>query len=72
MSNENFKASDLHRDLVDLFTAVKSGAIGIKQAKEMNNCAGKIIALARTQVEYAVVRDERPNIPFLTSVETPE
>ena len=58
-------ATELREDMLAIYEKIKSGQIDLKTAKELNNCAGKIINSAKVQVEYAVVRNEKPNIEFL-------
>ena len=45
--------------------ALFNGTIDVKAASEMNNTAGKIINTQRVQIEYASLRNEAPNIPFM-------
>jgi len=58
-------ATELREDMLAIYEKIKSGQIDLKTAKELNNCAGKIINSAKVQVEYAVVRNEKPDIEFL-------
>jgi hypothetical protein len=57
--------TELNNHLTDLYTALKNGTIDVKTAAEMNNTAGKIINVQKVQLEYAELRDEKPNINFL-------
>lgn len=57
--------TELRNDLLALYAAIGHGEVDLKVAKEKNNAAGKIIKSASVQVEYAVARKEKPNIPFL-------
>ena len=57
--------TDLNAHLIDLFHALKDGTIDVKTAGEMNNTAGKIINVQKVQLEYATLRNEAPNVPFL-------
>ena len=43
------------------------GTIAAKDAVEVNNTAGKIIATAKAQIAYHALRGEAPNIPFLAA-----
>ena len=54
--------SELTKELSELYEGLKSGAIDVKVATEMNNTAGKIINAQRVQLEYAELRKEQPNI----------
>jgi len=57
--------TELNNHLTDLYTALKNSTIDVKTAAEMNNTAGKIINVQKVQLEYAELRDEKPNINFL-------
>lgn len=57
--------TELNNHLTDLYTALKNSTIDVKTAAEMNNTAGKIINVQKVQLEYAELRDEKPNIAFL-------
>lgn len=46
-------ANKLQQELSDLYLGIKSGAIKPIEACEMNNAAGKMIKLAKLQLEYA-------------------
>lgn len=59
--------TELNKHLTDLYTALQNGSIDVKTAAEMNNTAGKIINVQKVQLEYAELRDEKPNIDFLES-----
>jgi hypothetical protein len=57
--------TELNKHLTDLYTSLKDGTIDVKTAAEMNNTAGKIINVQKVQLEYAALRNDRPNINFL-------
>ena len=59
--------SELTKELSELYEGLKSGAIDVKVATEMNNTAGKIINAQRVQLEYAELRKEQPNIVCMSS-----
>lgn len=61
---------ELRNNLAALFDQLKAGDIEIKTAAEMNNAAGKIIGTLKVELEYASLRQELPNIPFLETTET--
>lgn len=44
--------TDLRNDLLDVYNQLREGEIGQSKAKEMANVAGKIIASAKSQLEY--------------------
>lgn len=56
---------ELREELIGVFRAVKNKQIATGVAKEMTNAAGKIIGTVKLELEYAGLRKERPNIPFL-------
>lgn len=58
---------DLRTSLSELFEGLKSGAADVKVASEMNNTAGKLINTLKVQLDYAALRKEEPNIPFLNA-----
>ena len=64
---------DISKELRRVFAGLRDGTVDLKQAVEMNNTAGKIIGVAKVQLAYHALRDEKPNIPFLAApVETPQ
>lgn len=48
-----------------LYNEVLSGKVKHYTAKEATNAAGKIIAACKVQLEYALLRQEKPCIEFL-------
>jgi len=56
---------DLRNDIIQTREDLKDGSVDIKIAAELNNSAGKIINTVRTQLEYAKLRKEKPQIDFL-------
>lgn len=58
-------AEELRSDLAEVFCALKAGIIAAKDASELANLAGKMIASAKVQVEYYALRKESPRIAFL-------
>lgn len=48
-----------------LYDDVLTGKVKHYTAKEATNAAGKIIAACKVQLEYAMLRQERPCIDFL-------
>lgn len=57
--------TQLRDRMAEVFDLLADAQINPLQAKEMTNAAGKIINSAKVQIEYATVRKEKPNIPFL-------
>jgi len=56
---------ELRKQIIETTEGLKSGTIDLKIAAELNNSAGKIINTVRTQLEYAKLRKEKPEIMFL-------
>jgi len=57
--------TELRNELLDIFQEIGTGQVDLAVAKEKSNAAGKIIKSASVQLEYAVARNEIPDIPFL-------
>jgi hypothetical protein len=57
--------TELRKALVAVFVGLKDGTLEHKQAIEMNNAAGKIISTVKVQLQYAELRRETPDIPFI-------
>ena len=58
--------TELRDALLVIFHDVNTGVIDdMGRAKELSNAAGKIIKSAAVQLEYAALRKETPQIPFL-------
>ena len=57
--------NELREELLTAYEWVKSDPSRQNQVKEMVNAAGKIIALTKLQIEYAYVRGEEPDVPFV-------
>lgn len=58
-------ASELRAELAQVFAQIKAGEIKPNEAAELANLAGKMIASAKVQVEYAALRKDAPFIAFL-------
>lgn len=58
-------ASELRVELAKVFNQLKAGEIKPSEAAELANLAGKMIASAKVQVEYAALRKDVPEISFL-------
>lgn len=56
---------DLREELIALFGQLKGGQVKPKEAKEMNNSAGKIINTLKVELEYSSLLGKKPNIDFL-------
>lgn len=58
-------ASELRAELAAVFAQLKAGEMKPGEASELANLAGKMIASAKVQVEYAALRKDTPTIKFL-------
>jgi hypothetical protein len=64
----NIKDIDqLREEVLEGFEWVKKDPRRANQVSEMVNAAGKVVAMAKLQVEYAALRGEVPHVPFLGS-----
>lgn len=50
---------------LEVFDQFCEGKLPPDQVKEIANMAGKIIGTTKAQIEYAALRKEKPEIPFL-------
>jgi hypothetical protein len=57
--------TDIRNDLIKIFEGLRDGTLQAKDAVEINNTAGKIIASAKVQLTYHSLRNEIPEIAFL-------
>jgi len=57
--------TELRDQLLDAFDAVKTDPRRANQVKEQTNAAGKILASVKAQLEYALLKGEEPEIPFM-------
>jgi hypothetical protein len=64
--------SELTTQLSALYEGLENGTIDVKVAAELNNTAGKIIHAQRVQLEYAELRKEQPDIPFMRTKAEPK
>jgi hypothetical protein len=68
------KPKDIHElreQLLDAYDMVRADPRRANQVKEMANTAGKVIGTIKLELEYAMLRQEKPNIPFLTGQSIP-
>jgi demethoxyubiquinone hydroxylase (CLK1/Coq7/Cat5 family) len=61
---------DLRNELISIFDQLKAKEISHADAKELNNCAGKIINSVKVELEYAGLCKVTPNIAFLNAPKT--
>lgn len=59
--------TDLRDQLLDAFEDVKRDPRRANQVKEMTNTAGKVLGTIKLQLEYSMLRKEKPEIKFLNS-----
>ena len=57
--------TELRNELLESFDQVKKDPRRLAQAGELANTAGKIIASVKMQLEYCLMLNEEPEIPFL-------
>lgn len=57
--------TELRDQLLDAFDWVKQDPRRAIQVKEMSNAAGKVLGTVKSQLEYALLKGEEPDIPFL-------
>lgn len=58
-------ANDMTLEAQAVFESLRDGSVHHKAGAEMINAIGKMIGLAKVQLEYATLRKEVPSIPFL-------
>lgn len=56
---------ELRDDLLTVYTSLKEGVIGLREAKERTNTAGKILNSAKLELEYNVYTKSGNRISFL-------
>lgn len=56
---------ELREQLLEAYDWVKTDPRRANQVKEMANTAGKVIGTLKLQLEYAMLRQEKPAIEFL-------
>lgn len=57
--------TELRDQLLDAFDWVKGDPRRANQVKEMANAAGKVLGTVKCQLEYAMLKGEEPDIPFI-------
>jgi aspartokinase len=63
--NKITNSTELRNDLLEAYEKLKADPRAINQVAELANTAGKILASAKLEVEYALARGEKPDIAFL-------
>lgn len=62
-------ASEMIDEMQDVFEKLKTGELPVKETSEMINCTGKIIGLAKVQLEYYKLKNEQPTLSFFENKE---
>jgi hypothetical protein len=57
---------ELRADLLEAYAMLKADPKRHNQVKELSNTAGKILGSLKIELEYAAIRGEQPNIPFIS------
>jgi hypothetical protein len=52
-----------------VFDELKAGTIKAKDAAELTNCVGKMIGLAKVQLEYHALRKDVPTMTFFANTD---
>jgi len=69
MSKQTAKTIDnvteLRNDLLEVYQGLRDKNVSTAEAKEASNTAGKILSSCKVQMEYAKMKGEVPNIPFI-------
>lgn len=55
----------LRNNLIQIYEGVKTKKIGLKEAKELTNTAGKILSSAKLELEYKSYTGQKDKIEFL-------
>lgn len=58
-------SNELRLSLLEVYQGILDGNIQPSVADAAVNAAGKVIALAKVELEYAFLRKEAPTLPFL-------
>ncbi len=57
--------TELRDQLLEQFELLKNDPRRMLQTRELTNAAGKVVATIKCQLEYALLKGEEPDIPFL-------
>ncbi len=57
--------TELRNSLLEAYEQLKGDPRRVVITKELTNTAGKIIGTVKSQLEYALLRGEEPEIPFM-------
>jgi len=56
---------ELREDLTKVYSNLRNGSIGLSEAKQASNVAGKIISSVKTQIEYNKMTQSKNKIKFM-------
>lgn len=59
------KVTDLRNDLLKVYEGLRNGEVGLNEAKQASNVAGKILSSAKVQIEYNKLVQSKSKIEFL-------
>ena len=65
MAEKKSRMTKMYDELEDMFRQVKGDRRMCPQAHECGNLAGKMIGIAKVELEYAAKRGEKPSISYL-------
>jgi len=65
LEDKIMNVTELREQLVDVFNKLRAKEIGVSEAKELANVAGKIVSSAKTQLEYNRYCGSKNSIKFL-------
>ena len=57
--------TELRDKVLESIVAMDADPRRVPLAKELNNSVGKVVATLRLQVDYACLRGEEPDVPFM-------
>lgn len=57
-------AEEMTLELQKVFEKLQSKEIDVREASELNNCVGKMIGLAKVELEYYAIKKEKPQMAF--------
>jgi len=60
------RMTKMYDELEEMYQAVKSDRRMCAQAHECGNIAGKMIGIAKVEIEYAAKRGEKPDLDYLS------
>ncbi len=56
---------EMRAELIDVWQGIRSGKVDINEGIVLAHLAGRIIGTAKTEIDFARGRKQRPNIAFL-------